>query len=82
MFFDCSAHETRSKLFVTTHKDEGNWGDPLNTSTKPRQATRLEGGGGGELHGARSSITSTPWCRIFFEKLIVTQLVKEYSFFI
>jgi hypothetical protein len=24
----------------------------------------------------------TPWCRIFFEKLIVTQLVKQHAFFI
>jgi len=24
----------------------------------------------------------TPWCRTFFEKLIVTQLVKKYPFYI
>jgi len=23
----------------------------------------------------------TPWCRILFEKLIVTQLIKKYPFF-
>jgi hypothetical protein len=28
------------------------------------------------------SITTTPWCRTLFEKLIVTQLVKKYPAFL
>jgi hypothetical protein len=30
--------------------------------------------------GSQNTYLLTPWCRILFEKLIVTQLVRKYSF--
>jgi hypothetical protein len=50
----------------------------LESLTSKRNGKRERGLGIGMIILTHSH---TPWCRIFFEKMIVTQLVKKYHAF-